>query len=68
MKTWDTNEKVTTYTIQHASKFQLYLSSLFVAGRLLRLKVEKVHLATEGGQEFKDQTMFGHLQFQQIND
>lgn len=42
---------------------QFYLGSLSVAGCLLWLHVEKVHVATEGGQEAQDQTVFGHLQY-----
>lgn len=45
---------------------QAYLGSLCVAGCLIWLHVEKVHLATEGGQEVQDQSMFGHLQYQRV--
>lgn len=41
---------------------QFYLISFSVA--LLWLHVENVHLASKGGQELQDQTMFGHLQYQ----
>lgn len=40
---------------------QVYLGPLGVAGCLFWLHMEKVHLATEGGQEVQDQPMFGHL-------
>lgn len=40
----------------------IHLCSLFVFRRLLWLHVEKVHLASKGGQEVQDQTMFGDLQ------
>lgn len=46
---------------------ELYLITLFVAGSLFWLHVEKIHLTSEGGQEVQDQTMFGHLQYQHVN-
>lgn len=45
-------------------KKELDLIPFFVARCLFWLHVEKVHLASEGGQEVQDQTMFGHLQYQ----
>lgn len=38
-----------------------YLRSFFIAGSLFWLQVQKIHLATECGQEVQDQTMLGHL-------
>lgn len=48
--------------VQTQSLCSLYLSSLFVAGYLSWLHVEKIHLTSEGGQKVQDQAMFGHLQ------
>lgn len=47
-------------------KNELNLIPLFVAWCLFWLHVEKVHLASEGGQEGHSQSMFGHLQYQNM--